>query len=282
MDTTRASRLSLSVLGDGFVEAVPDSTLLALAKLKHGQAIYVPVLEVPNTMEVGRFGWKDQHASLLTFSGDAFFNELGMTNIFFPDETTTVCEPPGVPHPNDVKDDVHTFADFMRSTKVPPRGPITSDVIQGQAIFEQIGCAGCHVETLLTAPAGTVIHGGAYTIPDALGGKQFHPFSDYLLHDIGTGDGIQQNGPPETANKVRTMPLWGLRTRSQMMHNGTMGTYEEAINRHQHEAADEAANFRRLSAAQKQLLYAFLRISLNPGFSQRVRLQLGFCPNAAA
>ena len=257
-DTTRASRLSLSVLGDGFVEAVPDATLLAIANRNHGQAIYVPVLEVPNTTEVGRFGWKDQHASLLTFSGDAFFNELGFTNIFFPDETTSVCEPPGVPHPNDVQDNVHTFADFMRSTKVPPRGPITPEVIQGQAIFEQIGCAGCHVETLVTAPAGTAIHGGAYVISDALGGKQFHPFSDYLLHDIGTGDGIQQNGPPETANKVRTMPLWGLRTRTQMMHDGSMGTYAEAIERHDHEAADEAFRFRRLSPAQKQLLYQFL------------------------
>jgi CxxC motif-containing protein (DUF1111 family) len=257
-DNVRASRLSLSVLGDGFVEAVPDETFLALAKQNHGQAIMVPVLEVPNTTEVGRFGWKDQHASLLTFSGDAFLNEMGFTNFLFPDEVTTVCEPPGVPHPNDVQDDTHAFADFMRSTKVPPRGPITPEVIQGQAIFEQIGCAGCHVETLVTAPAGTAIHGGAYVIPDALGGKQFHPFGDYLLHDIGMGDGIQQNGPPETANKVRTMPLWGLRTRTQMMHDGSMGTYSEAIERHDHEAADEAFRFRRLSPAQKLLVNKFL------------------------
>jgi CxxC motif-containing protein (DUF1111 family) len=257
-DNTRAARLSLSILGDGFVEAVPDATLLAIAKQNKGQAILVPVLEVTNTTEVGRFGWKDQHASLLSFSGDAYFNEMGFTNFVFPDEVTTVCEPPGVPHPNDVQDDTHVFANFMRSTKVPPRGPITPEVLQGQLIFEQTGCANCHVETLATAPAGTAIHGGAFVIPDALGGKQFHPFGDFLLHDIGTGDGIQQNGPPETAYKVRTMPLWGVRTRSQLLHDGSVGTYSEAIERHQHEAADEAFKYRRLTPAQKQLLYRFL------------------------
>jgi CxxC motif-containing protein (DUF1111 family) len=157
-----------------------------------------------------------------------------------------------------VQDDTHIFADFMRSTKVPPRGPITPEVLQGQAIFEQTGCTNCHVETLVTAPAGTPIHGGAFVIPPALGGKQFHPFGDFLLHDIGTGDGIQQNGPPETAYKVRTMPLWGLRTRTQLLHDGSVGTYSEAIERHDHEAADEALKYRRLSPARKQLLYRFL------------------------
>ncbi|MGH9681468.1 MAG: di-heme oxidoredictase family protein [Candidatus Acidiferrales bacterium] len=257
-DNVHAARLSLSVLGDGFVEAVPDSTFLALAKRNHGEAILVPVLEVPNTMEVGRFGWKDQNASLLTFAGDAFFNEMGMTNALFPDEVTTVCQPSGVPEPNDTQDDIQTFADFMRSTKVPPRGPITPDVLQGQLIFEQIGCSSCHAETLVTAPAGTVIHGGAYVIPPALGGKEFHPFGDYLLHDIGTGDGIQQNGPADTINKVRTMPLWGLRTRTQMMHNASMGSFDDAIGLHRNEAADEALRFRRLTPAQKALVYKFL------------------------
>jgi CxxC motif-containing protein (DUF1111 family) len=257
-DNTRASRLALSVLGDGFIEAVPDDTFLEIAKRNHGQAIMVPVLEVPNTLEVGRFGWKDQHASLLSFSGDAYINEMGFTSFLFPDEVTTVCQPPGVPQPNDTEDDTHIFAEFMRSTKVPPRGPITQEVMQGQIIFEQIGCTGCHVETLTTAPTGTAIHGGAFVIPEALGGKQFHPFGDFLLHDVGTGDGIQQNGPAETANKIRTMPLWGLRTRTQLLHDASAGTYAEAIERHQNEGADETFRYRRLSPAQKQLLFQFL------------------------
>lgn len=258
-DNTRTGRISLSVLGDGFVEAVPDSTFIALAKQNRGEFVMVPVLEAPSTNEVGRFGWKTQHASLLSFAGDAYFNEMGITNEIFPDELTTVCEPPGVPHPNDVDRDLGSLAAFMRATKVPPRGPITAQVNQGQAIFEAIGCAHCHVGTLVTAPAGTSIHGGLYTVSAALGGKQFHPFGDFLLHDIGTGDGIQQNGPADTANKIRTAPLWGLRTRTQLLHDGSVATVEDAIQRHSREAADEAQRYRFLSPAQKQLVYQFLR-----------------------
>jgi CxxC motif-containing protein (DUF1111 family) len=257
-DNIRASRLSLSVLGDGFIEAVPDSTFLAIAASNHGEAIEVPVLEANGITEVGRFGWKDQHASLLSFSGDAYVNEMGVTNALFPDETTTICQPAGMTSPNDNDDDIAQFAAFMRATKVPPRGPITPAVMQGQAIFDQIGCNNCHVETLLTAPAGTAIHGGLFIIPEALGGKQIHPFSDYLLHDIGTGDGIVQNGPADTQYKMRTMPLWGLRTRTQLMHDAQSSTYSDAITRHGGEAANEARQFGQLTPAQKSLLYAFL------------------------
>jgi CxxC motif-containing protein (DUF1111 family) len=251
-------RLSLSVLGDAFVEAVPDATFLALAKQNGGEAIAVPVLESPNTSAVGRFGWKDQHASLLSFAGDAYFNEMGITNDLFPDEATTACEPAGVPHPNDVDHDLSNLALFMRATKVPPRGPITAQVNQGQAIFEAIGCATCHVSTLVTAPASTAIHGGAYIVSTALGGKQFHPFGDFLLHDIGTGDGIQQNGPADTAYKIRTAPLWGLRTRTQLLHDASAMTVEHAIHKHRNEAASEAQKYTQLTPAQKQLLDVFL------------------------
>jgi len=257
-DSIRASRLSLSVLGDGFVEAVPDSTFLAIAARNHGEAIEVPVLEANGITEVGKFGWKDQHASLLSFSGDAYVNEMGVTNALFPDETTTVCQPAGMTSPNDNDNDIAQFAAFMRATKVPPRGPVTAAAMQGQAIFEQIGCNSCHVETLVTALAGTAIHGGMLIVPEALGGKQIHPFGDYLLHDIGTGDGIVQNGPADTQYKLRTMPLWGLRTRSQFMHDAQSATYADAIQRHAGEAAGEASKFNQLTPAQKSLLYAFL------------------------
>ncbi len=257
-DSVHTGRLSLSTLGDGFVEAVPDATFLALAKQNHGEVIMVPVLEAPNSTEVGKFGWKDQHASLLSFAGDAYFNEMGITNTMFPDEVTSVCEPAGVPHPNDKDNDLPNLAAYMRATKVPPRGPITPAVLQGQAIFQALGCAGCHVSTLVTAAAGTTVHGGMYVVPDALGGKQFHPFSDFLLHNVGTGDGIQQNGPADTANKIRTAPLWGLRTRTQLLHDGSANTYEDAISRHSGEAADEVARYNHLNQAQRTLLDAFL------------------------
>jgi CxxC motif-containing protein (DUF1111 family) len=258
VDNIRATRLALSLFGDAFVEAVPDAALLAIAKSNHGEAIMVDVLESPGAQAVGRFGWKAQHASLLSFAGDAYVNEMGVTNPLFPDEATQVCQPAqGVTQPNSI-DDINIFTTFMRALKVPPRGPITAQVIQGQAIFEKIGCTDCHVETMTTAPAGTAIHGGAYVVSAAIGGKQFHPFGDFLLHDVGTGDGIVQNGPPDTQYKVRTMPLWGLRTRTQFMHDASVGTYSEAVARHRNEAGVTAAQFRGLSPAQKQLLYQFL------------------------
>src|SRR5712675_1172970 len=67
-DNIRATRLSLAIFGDGFVEAVPDATFLAIAARNHGEAIQVPVLEASaNVTEIGKFGWKDQHSSLLSF-----------------------------------------------------------------------------------------------------------------------------------------------------------------------------------------------------------------------
>lgn len=258
VDNIRASRLALALFGDGFVEAVPDAELLAIAKRNGGEAIQVPVLEVPGVTEVGKFGWKDQHTSLLSFASDAYVNEMGVTNPLNPDESTLVCQPTdGITEPNNV-DDIDTFTVFMRALKTPPRGSITDQVSRGQEIFERIGCAGCHVSTLTTAPAGTAIHGGFYVLSDAIGSKQFHPFGDYLLHDVGTGDGIVQNGPGDTQSKVRTMPLWGLRTRTQLMHDAQSATVTDAIERHTNEAADEERRFDRLGPDDRAAVLAFL------------------------
>src|SRR5204863_5807186 len=104
----------------------------------------------------------------------------------------------------DGDEDINAFAAFMRASKVPPRDTAlaaTSDAQTGQALFNQVGCNICHVATITTAPAGTVINGGALTVSAALGNKNIHPYSDFLLHDVGTGDGIVQNGGQTTANK---------------------------------------------------------------------------------
>ena len=95
-ESIRATRISLNLLGDGFVEAVADQTLIDLSreqcKASHrkicGQVLYVPIVEAPGQTGVGRFGWKDQQASLLSFSGDAYLNEMGITNRLSPDEVT--------------------------------------------------------------------------------------------------------------------------------------------------------------------------------------------------
>src|SRR5438874_13359832 len=82
--------------------------------------------------------------------------------------------------------------------------------------------------------------------------------TDFLLHDIGTGDGIVQNPPQDTANKLRTVPLWGLRMHPRHMHDLRSLTLEDAIERHRGEADEVRERFRQLSPAAKQQLITFL------------------------
>jgi CxxC motif-containing protein (DUF1111 family) len=271
-ETIQAKRAVLNTLGDGFVEAAPDQTLLAIAAnqpgqsggLIHGEAIQIPILESPGVNGVGRFGWKDQQPTVLSFVADAYLNEMGVTNRLRPKDTTAVCKV--TTDPEDVPDtlglaNIDHFALFIRGTQAPPRDTAlaaTPDAQAGQQIFESIGCNICHVETMVTAPAGTALNGGAYVVPAALGNKAFHPFGDFLLHDVGTGDGIVQAGPADTANKLRTAPLWGLHTKSRFMHDLDSLTPRDAISRHKGEASGVTARFGQLTAAQQEQVITFL------------------------
>jgi len=271
-DETRTFRISPAALGNGYVECISDSTLTAIRDAQpeamRGTAIEVPVLEGDGTKRIGRFGWKAQHGSLVSFSADAYANEMGVTSPLFPDENTSSGEYVGwgteydpVPDPEDDGDDVEGFALFMRSTKAPARGPITNDVRNGEKRFNQVGCGTCHVGSITTASAGTVINGGAFVIPTALGDKIIHPFSDFLLHDIGTGDGIPIQPLPEfagTAKQMKTAPLWGLRTRNRLMHDGLSFTLNEAIQRHAGQAADSVSQFNGLTPTDQARVLAFL------------------------
>ena len=271
-DDVRTFRISTNTLGNGFVECVANETLLAIRDAQptaiRGTAIMVPALEGGNTMRVGRFGWKNQHASLESFSADAYLNEMGITSPLFPDENTSAGRNVGfgtgfdpVPEPEDEGEDVEAFANFMRSTKAPSRGRITRAVQEGETLFNQVGCNGCHVSTLRTARAGTLINGGAMRVPFALGNKIFHPYSDFLSHDIGTGDGIPVLPGPEyanTRNLMRTAPLWALRTRNRLMHDGLSFTKQEAIQRHANQGAGARDRYNALTDQQKSLVLTFL------------------------
>jgi CxxC motif-containing protein (DUF1111 family) len=125
--------------------------------------------------------------------------------------------------------------------------------------FDRIGCDVCHVDRIVTSAVGTVINGGAFAVPAALGNKIIHPYSDFLLHDIGTGDGIVHNGGPRTANKLRTVPLWGVRTHNRHMHDGRSLTLTDAILRHAGEARGVIQNFNALSASEQRQILAFLK-----------------------
>jgi CxxC motif-containing protein (DUF1111 family) len=275
-DNVQTFRASLSVLGDGFVEAVPDSAIEAIQASQpvgmKGTLIRVPVLEAPGTTRVGRFGWKNQHASLLSFSADAYLNEMGITSPLQPTENTsngasvaaydTVPDPEEAPEPGSpFGPDIEAFTRFMRSTQAPARDPIlsnTNEARQGEQIFMQLGCGQCHTPTLVTAPAGTVLNGGTFVVPDTLGSKIIHPYSDFMLHDVGTGDGIVQNGGDRTRTMLRTPPLWGLRTRSRLMHDGGSLTRNDAILRHDREARPVVQSYLRMPPQQRDLLMAFL------------------------
>ena len=292
-ESIRTLRISLNLLGDGFAEAIADQTLIDLAqaqcKSSHhkicGQVLEVPIVEAPGKMGVGRFGWKDQHASLLSFAGDAYLNEMGITNRLQPDEVTTLCntasEPNDTPGPDGLSDIDH-FARFIRSTKAPARdSQLANSAIakKGSGLFETIGCATCHVATLTTAPAGTKINGGTFTIPAALGSITFHPYGDFLMHDVGTGDGILQatrehygnrvfqmmsgylsrQDFESSRNKIRTAPLWGVRLRPRLMHDGASLTLRDAILRHRGEAAQVIKRFTRLQRIDQEAIIEFLR-----------------------
>lgn len=271
-DDVRTFRISTNTLGAGFVEAIANDTLVGIrnsqAAAIRGTLLPVAVLEANGAARYGRFGWKDQHASLESFAADAYLNEMGITSPLLPVENTslgkfvgfgTIYDP--VPDPEDDGTDVKAFANFMRSTKAPPRGEITSQALMGEAVFNRVGCSGCHVSSIRTAPAGTAINGGALTVNPALGNKVIHPYSDFLLHDIGSGDGIPVLPDAQfasTATQIRTAPLWGLRTRNRLMHDGLAFTKEEAIGRHTGQANRAKNAFTALSAAEKTAMMAFL------------------------
>jgi CxxC motif-containing protein (DUF1111 family) len=271
-ENIRTLRAALNTLGDGFVEAIDDQTLIAISEQQpelsegriHGEVVQAPIFEAPGQTRVGRFGWKDQHSSLLSFIADAYLNEMGITNRLRPVEVTQVLNTTtGI---NDQPDnlglaDIDHFAQFIRGTMVPPRDEVlaaTADARHGQDLFNRVGCGTCHVQSITTAPAGTVIDGGMFTVPEALGNKIIHPFSDFLLHDVGTGDGIVQVGPQDTAYKLRTAPLWGVRTKARFMHDLQSLSLQDAIERHKGEANDAEKHFDQLNPRDQAALITFL------------------------
>ncbi len=260
-----ARRIPIPLFGAGLVNAITDADIAAGADPDDldldgisGRAALVQDVET-GQMRIGRFGWKAQIATLRTFAGDAYRNEMGITNEIFPlelafgipAEKMILCDP--FPDPEDVPDPVtglsgvDNFAAFMQFLAPPPRAAATGASQQGEDVFASIGCSGCHVPTLRTGPSD-----------NRLFDRQPVPlFSDLLLHDIGTGDGIGQAdaGP----NEIRTPALWGLRFRRILLHDGSAGSIGAAIQRHGVEAVAARKAFRRLDRSSRQALLEFLR-----------------------
>ena len=257
--TVTAGRITTQLFGLGLVDAVPDEELLHLARI---QAVNTPqtagtaniVLELRSgLMRVGRFGWKAQVPTLFQFSGDAYLNEMGITNPEFPAENcpqgdcaSLVYNP--VPGLNNDGDGVAAFNDFMTLLAPPSRGAISAQVVTGSLVFDRIGCGSCHTPVLATGPNPV----------KAVSQKLFHPYSDFLLHDMGgLGDGIVQGGA--TGSQMRTAPLWGVRTRAVLLHDGRATTIQDAIAAHDGQGRLARDRFLGLSATARTALIAFVR-----------------------
>lgn len=193
-------RVSLSLLGDGYIEAIDSRDIDQNAQQQRqahlgivGTVVSSLVLEASESqpkMQAGRFGWKSQHSSLMSSCADSLRNELGIRNRLYPDEYPTHASsdsptPFDTPDPNIHKTELERLVDEIRHTSPPARDAslaASPDAQTGEKIFTQIGCAVCHVATYKTLPPGTRINGGTYKVPKFLGNAVIHPYSDFLLH----------------------------------------------------------------------------------------------------
>jgi len=257
-------RAPIPLFGVGLVEAIPDETIIAQEDPddRDGDGIggrAARIFDVATNRErIGRFGWKAQQATLLAFSADAYRNEMGVTNDLFSDEVALGVDPEQLKLCNprrDIQDvrsrttglrGIDNFENFMRFLAPVKRAPIDDTATHGESLFRTIGCATCHTPVLMTGP-------NANPLFDR---KPVPLYSDLLLHDIGTGDGIEQAAA--TGDEIRTPALWGLRFRRPLLHDGSAATSDEAIRRHQKEAAGVIERYKSLSAGDRRRMQAFL------------------------
>ncbi len=272
-------RTPTPLFGLGLVEATPDANLQANLVATQSARAALRIGGVFNTSgndgTITRFGWKAQNKSLLIFVGEAYNVEQGVSNENFPNERSAVtgCVFNGSPEdstnmlnqnassPNygtglgtesEMASDIVNFAAFIRLSAPPAPAASTQSIQNGAADFNAIGCNLCHSPTLTT---GTAIFTGMSNVA-------YHPYSDFALHDMGTGlaDGIHQGsaGP----NQFRTAPLWGLGQRLFFLHDGRTSDLIQAIHAHSSNGSEANMVIRKydsLKPWQVQDLLNFLR-----------------------
>jgi CxxC motif-containing protein (DUF1111 family) len=286
-------RIPTPVFGAGLVENLDDSTLLTnqVNNLNNDLGISGTFNHNGNDGTISRFGWKAQNKSLHIFAGEAYNVEMGITNELFPNErplpgedggggtgdtglVSTCLNLGGAGYPEDtsnpaaspnsaVLDDVSAFANFMRFLAPPPTGPVvlngstvsSSSISAGSSLFNSIGCSVCHNPTPgTTQPSG---------FTSSLSKTPVNAFSDFEIHDMGTGlaDNVSQGSAG--GNQFRTAPLWGLGQRIFLLHDGHTSNLITAIS--DHESNGSEANvpveefFDDLSTTQQQEILDFLR-----------------------
>jgi len=269
-----ALRIPTPLFGLGLIEAVPDANLVAavaaMSSLRASLGIAGQFNRSANDNGISRFGWKAQDKSLVIFSGEAYLVEQGVTNEVFPNERDT---DPGCVFnagPEDatrlaltrdvsrgsaaaeLSSDTVKFAMFMRLLAPPAPAQPTQGSRNGRQVFDTVGCQACHIPAQVTGRSRFA----------ALDKVSFQPFSDFALHDMGSGlgDGVVQG--KATGSQFRTAPLWGLGQRLFFLHDGRTTDLAAAIQAHASpgsEANQVIANYNSLAPQQKQDLLVFLR-----------------------
>jgi CxxC motif-containing protein (DUF1111 family) len=254
--------------GLGFLDAVTDADLIAMADETDADAdgisgvpnwINLPTYAVlrDNAVSlgnkyIGRFGKKGAAYDLLQQTANAYNQDMGIVSTFEPVDTYTKM--PVDPEVSDAT--IQNVVFYLKTLKAPiQRNKELADVTTGKNIFVATGCEKCHKATLKTGPSNIA----------ALSNKTFYPYTDLLLHDMGTSlDDNYTEGSAHTY-EWRTPALWGLglSKNSQggnyfLMHDGRAKSIEDAILMHGGEAQPSSNNFKQLSTTEKKQLITFL------------------------
>lgn len=264
----KSVRLPPPVFGMGLIENIPVDTILSYADEfdSDGDGIsgrpnwVFPPDSIPSSEvgggpgeQLGRFGRKASVSSLIQQVAQAYNQDIGITSSFFTVDPSKVGDTAPDPELDDLT--VMDTTVFMRLLSPPPRGEITPEVMSGETLFEEIGCASCHVPTMQTGPSSVA----------ALNRVNVNIYSDFLLHDM--GEELADNRPDGIANgrEWRTAPLWGTRLTAHFLggtpfflHDGRATTLEGAIRAHGGEAQETKEAFFNLSDSEQNAIIAFI------------------------
>lgn len=272
-------RIPLRHVGMGQMMALDPNEIEALAAKSNypeygisGRANYISERGV---MSLGLSGNKAQHADLTVELG--FSSDMGVTNSRYPEE---ICEGQiqmtqgsmmGLAYDRlDVStEDMENVDLYMQSLGVPARRNVDDPEVKiGEQKFYEAKCHLCHVTTLHTKPRGSVLLNG--TQLPWLGNQTVHPYSDFLLHDMGSeimGVGLNDNYVSGLArgNEWRTTPLWGIGLQEKVnghtyfLHDGRARNLQEAIMWHGGEGEASKNLYKNMSRTDRQAVIKFLQ-----------------------
>lgn len=254
-----SARIAPSLVGLSVLEAVPDSTILAMADSNDDNAdgISGKVHFIPGEKgqsQVGRFGWKASQVTIEAQIARALSLDLGLGNPLLSSpygdctEFQTDClgaADGNSPHHDNLEANrqvLDLLLTYVRGLKPVSRVNFAQlDDNPGFAAFRKSGCDSCHVPVIET------------------GTTELHPFTDLLLHDMGPGlaDGLVVENA--AGSEWRTAPLLDLgRAGSNYLHDGRADSLQEAILWHDGEAGAAREKYLELEERERSDLIAFL------------------------